>query len=337
MKKLLLQWMGFCLLMAGLQYLTARLFPLEQPKDLRNLKLAIRAKPDVYFMGDSVMDSFDPADEDTRTIPGMLKSLLQEYRVVGVHRGGFHLRLYRDIARYIVNAGGRPRAMLIEINPAGLTYLKDTGSFEWTSGLFRQDQNPLLSIFFRPLAIFKWSVVMPPLSQARYLNQIVYLGDRPVGNVRDYDPQNKAFDVFSEENLRKKIILRYLGPLTPHNQYLRAIQQIAQMLQSRGIKPLFYITPVNHQLCERSMPGEFAPRLTQKTSFIRSLLAARKLEVLDLSFALPEEYFQVVMYPNEHLNERGRLFVAGQLADWVRKELGQANSPATGRLAPSRP
>jgi hypothetical protein len=326
MKRVLLQLALFCALVFLLQVAAFTVSP-KTPHSLpvRELKAALQSQDGgIVFLGDSVMASCAPSDQSRRAIPQMLQTRLPGHLIIGVHHGGYHMRLFDDFCHYILHAPHHPRAVIVEINLAGFEYLKSPYSLKDVSADLYRDQHRLFDLFFTPLSIFRPPWLRPDTTMARYLNQTVYRENVPVGKVRDFEANSQSYNIQSEENLRKKITLRYLGPLTPRNPYVKAALHIADQLKAQGIEPLFYITPMNDQVCERGMPGDFRRIMRQKTALLKSLLAQRNVATLDLSEALGPEFFHQTIYPNEHLTDRGRRYVADQLAAYVRHKLGAA-------------
>jgi hypothetical protein len=66
----------------------------------------------------------------------------------------------------------------------------------------------------------------------------------------------------------------------------------------------------------RSVGPEFREAMAAHTGLIRDLLAERKVPLLDLSASLDASLFdwRDRLYPNEHLKEKGRRYVADQVA-----------------------
>ncbi|MFA5261688.1 MAG: hypothetical protein WC450_10710, partial [Candidatus Omnitrophota bacterium] len=86
-----------------------------------------------------------------------------------------------------------------------------------------------------------------------------------------------------------------------------------------GIEPVFYITPVDYQTGVRYVGPGFTDQVEKNVAFIQRALSAEGVQALDLSRSLGTKDFSwpddepPVIYPNEHLKLRGRIFIAENL------------------------
>ncbi len=71
------------------------------------------------------MVSCDRSDTNRLPVPAVLRSLLPEMSVAQISRGGADLYLFRDICNYIVRSRHPVRAVIVEINMAGIVEFKD--------------------------------------------------------------------------------------------------------------------------------------------------------------------------------------------------------------------
>lgn len=101
-------------------------------------------------------------------------------------------------------------------------------------------------------------------------------------------------------------------------------RQIAEELPSAGIRPVFYVTPIDVEFCSRYVP-EFVEDLAKKDSIVVDVLTVRGQSVIDLSNPVAEESFYwsydpaFLHYPNEHINQQEKFLVAQRLADRILK------------------
>lgn len=321
MKHTLLKLLLFCVLVGIGQEVVYRLKPRDQSAWMvRELKLALAQGQEIVFLGDSVMVSCDRSDTNRLPVPAVLRSLLPEMSVAQISRGGADLYLFRDICNYIVRSRHPVRAVIVEINMAGIVEFKDYMSLKPVSADLYRDQHRWFDVFYRPLQVFKLPWLQPDISREAYYEQMIYVTNTPMGRMRDWDADPASFHRWSEANMRKKITLRYLTSISDRNPYVGALREMADVLPRHGIRPVFYFTPMNRDLCAGSMPA-FTPIMAGKVARVKSVLDAKNVPVLDLSFALGAEHFQGTPYPNEHLKDSGRQYVAEQLAAFVRKHV----------------
>ncbi|HSV43669.1 MAG TPA: hypothetical protein VLJ10_03855, partial [Candidatus Bathyarchaeia archaeon] len=151
-----------------------------------------------------------------------------------------------------------------------------------------------------------------------YEHTKVFNGNHYVGRVRDFD--NASYAQIDEEKIKKKLIFRYMYLLTPQNRKVQSMLKLAQLLKENGIEAVFYITPVDFQTGLKYLGPDFFKRVSENTHLISSLLNEKSIQLLDLSFSLPSRHFtwhedSDQLYPNEHLQFLGRMFVVKSLLE----------------------
>ena len=77
---------------------------------------------------------------------------------------------------------------------------------------------------------------------------------------------------------------------------------------------MFYITPIDMETGTRHLPEDFPAVVKQNCRLIEQRLRERGGEVIDLSHSLGPGAFSWNEYPNEHLRQNGRCYVAKRLA-----------------------
>ncbi len=89
--------------------------------------------------------------------------------------------------------------------------------------------------------------------------------------------------------------------------------ELVEIYQGDGIDVIFYISPIDYQIGEHYFEEQFSEQVVQNIAVITATLQEKDVILLDLSFSLTSDFFDWIRYPNEHLNEHGRNFVAEQL------------------------
>ena len=284
----------------------------------------------IVGFGDSVIRTCAPADTNRAPIGQLLAEELPRRWAGFISNGGYNSEVYLNYCRFLVRQRHRPRVVIIEMNPAAFS---DTPYpfrlfIEEAAALFRKDRF-LLNAFYKPLCVFHFTFLQPSITPERFWDSTIYDRDRPVGKVRDFDVNSPVFQALPpDERLRHGIINSYMYPMTARGRRVVNLQKIADLLRRKHIRTVFYITPVDWQKCEQIMPDGFAQELDRKVGVLKAALAARQEPVLDLSRALTADFFTPDFYLNEHLNERGRQFVADQLAVCVKERLQAARDEA---------
>ena len=316
MKRFVLKLFLFSLIIITLQYF----MPL--PHDLRfktkKIETILQWKPDVIYFGDSTLKWTAPSDPARLSMPALLKSLLPGSVVVKLVHPSYQMDIYRDNLRFFIRKGYYPRCAVFPINLRSF-------SPEWERQPLWQfeDEASLINSmlqgwirFYKPLTVFKLNRLR--LSRYDYLHTKVYMGDRDVGLVRDFD--NPDYAEFSDENMRRKLAFRYMYPLAEDHRFIRSMRDIVRLSRAAGIEPVFYITPIDCETGVRYLGAGFTAQAEKNVALIQRVLSAEGVQALDLSrslgtrdFSWPEDNDPPALYPNEHLKLRGRIFVAENL------------------------
>ncbi|MFC1583036.1 hypothetical protein ACFL4W_05820, partial [Planctomycetota bacterium] len=122
---------------------------------------------------------------------------------------------------------------------------------------------------------------------------------------------------FTPTNTAKMLIFHYLYKLSPKHPKLAAMRKLIELAQEARTRLLFFVTPLDWQTGEEHHPGEFRKITAANIALIKAIAAPHGIEVLDLSCSLTTDFFAYRRFPNEHLGQQGRAFVADQLAAWV--------------------
>jgi len=325
MKKLLGKILFFIIVLFFLQsLLTDYLLKFEDPKlknyvfrfeELTQLNRYLREKADIIYLGDSSIYAEGKDDSDHRTIAGMLRDMAPQYSLGSVTHPAYHIDIYLEFCKYITREGYRPPVIIIPINMRSFSpdwdrrphYQYEIQKIVLKGGLLKT----ILLAFYKPLRMFKYNFFT--IGQKEFMDSPVFYGHRQVGKVKDFN--NSSYSKYSDKNMKNQLIFAYMYGLSPFQQHrkLKALVETARLLKKNSIKCIFYITPIDWQTGEKYLPGEFLKQLRQNTRLIVSLLSAEGVEILDISTALPPHFFYWHLYPNEHMNQRGRMYVAEQL------------------------
>jgi hypothetical protein len=140
----------------------------------------------------------------------------------------------------------------------------------------------------------------------------VYNGDQQVGIVKDFEK------VLSEdptsENVANSFIYFYLYQLNADHRKLQSMVELVELYQTNGVDVIFYISPIDYQIGEHYFGEKFTEQVAQNVAVITAALQEKDAVLLDLSFSLTSDFFNWIGYPNEHLNEKGRNFIAQRLS-----------------------
>lgn len=325
MKKLLGKGLIFIIVLFLLQsLLTNYLLKFEDPK-LKNyvfrfkeytlLNRYLREKADIIYFGDSTIVAEGRDDSDHRSIAMMLQDMAPQWSLGCISHPAYHIGIFMEFCKYIARQKYRPPVMIIPINMHSFSpdwdrqphFQFEVQRIVLRGGLLKT----ILLAFYKPLVMFNYNFFT--ITQQEFLDTPVFYGNRRVGTVKDFN--NSSYIKYSDKNMKNQIIFSYLYGLSPSQRHrkLKALVETAKLLKRNNIKGIFYITPIDWETGEKHLPGEFLKQFQRNTRLINSLLSAEGVEVLDLSTALPSSSFSWYLYPNAHMNQRGRLYVAEQL------------------------
>jgi hypothetical protein len=286
MRRLALRVLSLAVLVALLQVPIGMLLDRAPFPERDAVDEGLRGTADILYFGDSVLASGYGSDLDRRSIAAMLNEQLPGHSVTLVQYAGYELEIYRAFVEYASRQPRRPRAVIVPIN---LRSLGPGWPFSFPLDQARLTWGDVIGLgYHRPRSTFRWT----PLTR------------RPVPP--------------SFPNEADRWTYHYVFPLAEEHPRLRALKDLIGTCRKSGIVPIVYVTPINVAKGARLAGSDFAAQVAREAAVCRAVGASVNEEVLDLSAFVPEEAdFEAV----EHLLERGRRKVAGELARVVRKKL----------------
>lgn len=292
------------------------------PQQIKNVKKYLANKIDVIYFGDSVMTFAPDYEIDKDSIVELMKKNKPVYRIESLDHEAYNMDIFYSFAKYMSNSGNRPEILVIPINMATFSneYLRPNYQFDIERAVL-ENNNMFFNIFYRPIGIFgKQSV-----TRGAYMNAEVFDGDKAMGKVKDFD--NSTYSSFSPENLNKKIIFRYMYKLNGNEAKIKSLTKLLDLYKGNGTKLIFYVTPVDYLTCVKSYGKMFKTRTDFNVEFLKKLIVKNGAVFIDLTYSLPSDMFawKQHMYVNEHLNLKGRQFIAKTMNDEILKYLDRDN------------
>lgn len=288
--------------------------PMHQAEPVKKLANCLEQKPDVIYFCDSCNAWVDANDNDRRWISKMLHERLPNKNVVSLDGGAFHLELYAAFVDVIVNRKIKPDLLIIPINLRSFSPEWDARpsySFRDSIQQLQKLDRPFASAFAPLMKTLQWEPEVTE-SMSEYRKTSVLDGKQVVGTVADFD--GSEYRNPTPENLRKKFIFHYMYTLQEDHRKLTALRRIAEQTSQAGIPVVFYVTPIDFETGMESLGPRFAEQVMANISQIRKQVSGYPVSFLDLSHDLNASAFSWLEYPNEHLNETGRSYIAAQLA-----------------------
>ena len=291
------------------------------PEMYRELQEALARDCDTVIVGDSTLGWTASTDMDKRSTPTMLDDLMPEMRVFNYWHEAYHAEVYLPLCAGLVRGKHRPDAVILEVNLHSFAPVWDAYpqyQFERDIGELSFMNTPF-HFLLRPLLVFG-AFDGESITQSEYERRIVYDGDTPVGKVADF--RVRYFNTFSTENLRKRVVANYMGDIDPLHPKLAALEDCIRIFKVKGIRTYTYITPVDWQTCRESVGDRFFVQLEKNVQGVKEAVRAAGGIILDCSRLLETDAFdwRIDSYPNEHLNQNGRIVLAQALRDWIQKD-----------------
>lgn len=284
---------------------------LDRPELIKNLPIGKKLDQSVLYLGDSTLKTFHNLDGDKSSIPEMLGKMVNK-NVVGMSSGGYHLEMYNLIVKYVVDNNIKVDTIIIPLNMRQF-------SAQWTGEPWSQfnceryilNHDILWSIAYKPLSVYS-DFFGDKRAQDVYYNEKVYDYNAYAGIVRDFAVGFKTPDTIKT---RKKIVFHYRYKIDPSHRRIKALEELCQTSKRHHQNILFYVTPVDPNYLESTYRGTLGI-INANLDYVKGVIQSNGFTVMDLLTALPSNYFawDENLYPNEHLKESGRRYVASRLA-----------------------
>lgn len=329
MKKLFIKLLILILITLVFQvlFLMVKIHSFEQ---LAILEKAKKENVDVIYFGDSSASNYGLDDSDKRPLPQMLKEILTGHTMASIDSAAYAAEVFLEFSKHMINEKYYPEFVVIPVNMRSFS-----PSWDKNPGYQFEDQkailkSKLLFMFLKTTEAFDKKSKLNEITQEEFENTEVFNGEEVVGTAKEFE--GHEFRHYSEENMKNSILYFYMFSLKEDNDKLGSLSEIARILLENNIKPIFYITPVDYETGERYFPGEFSERLKNNVETIKSVLKENDINALDLSMDLKPDFFAWERYPNEHLNEKGRKYVAEKIAEEI-NNYGKKTSTECGEYS----
>jgi hypothetical protein len=308
--------------------------------ELRALDALRRVPADVLLHGDSVIDYVAAGDTDRDSLARKLRASLPGCVTRNLAQSAYHAEIFAPLTRFMLkDPATQARLVIVPINLRSFTngWIKHPAyRFEELKQMLSRDST-LYNLAHRPLSVFQWYKGAEG-SWEDFDRSPAYDGNRVIGTLADLSRRAAVADpdpAAQRARLQASFVLRYAQRITPEDQRLRAVIELARTLRDRGVRGLFYLTPVDVVTIERYAGPAVRTHLAANARLIAAALAHEGFAVRDWSFALGPSGFSYSVNPNEHLSESGRRDIAARLAEAAREEL--QNLAACGPRAATRP
>lgn len=301
--------------------------PPELPDEILALDEQLQNGIDILYLGDSTL--IYPTGEPT--IPEILREMRTDYAIGDVAHPAYNLDLYERYVNYLVANKYQVESVIIPINMRSFSPewdLRPSYQFEREKAILTYGPR-LSTLFYRPFDTF--GLFDSPISQDDFQHATVFNGDQPVGDVAEFEELLgiEAVENSLDENdfayyastpsddeievIKGTLVYYYMNGLDDHHRKIQSLKATSRLLTENGIKPIFYITPINYELGEQHMGDPFREQVTENTAIIERILSRKGVDVLNLAFDLEAYNF----VDTEHLTENGKSYVAKTLAEAI--------------------
>jgi hypothetical protein len=317
MKKLLFKLFFFFLCVAFVQMLVYT-FSFEK---ISEFEATLSERPDVILFGSSVNKHIPQSDKDRRYIHQMLADTLPNVRVMGVSGGAYHLELYQAFIDNLIAEKKFKGTLIIPINLRSFSPewdIRPEYQFEPEKLVLRKGRywgGVLIN-----LSVFKYKYTENTISNELFLKTLVYKKDSLVGNVADFLTE---IDVPEEKFMKEGFLFQYMYKLTPQHRKIKALENIAKMLQKANLRALFYTTPIDCEKANNYYPQDFQKIVSENIQVIANVIQknATNSIFIDLTCASSHSGFDYTKRANEHLNQKGKKIIIQTLYPILKNEL----------------
>jgi hypothetical protein len=312
MLAILLRVTAFCVLVAIAQVFVG---PLTRPDTVMHLERILHRPPDVLLLGNSTTFAYAAGRSTGESIGGFLSEEIGALAVEDYSYVSSQLIFYEAVARYLAEAPRVPRTVVVPINLSAFSPGWDRNpAWQWKGHIYAMETaHDARRYFLKPAAAFGLVRFTGPESQAEYEAIPVVFGGRrfgTVGNVREFGRGDIDTAVTFAAALG--------GEVSDTHRMLASITEIQRLFSSRGVRVLYYISPVDHETARSVLGDDFDEAWRRNRKVVEARLRSVEADYVDLSSAVPSSGFSHIGTAPEHLAPEGVRVVAAALAARLR-------------------
>ncbi len=316
MKKFIYKFIVLFVTIFFLQIVITKLF-VPKILEVTMLDEYLKNGTEIIFLGDSVIDSVAESDKDKSSIVAIISKMNPSLTIRALTHGGYHLGVYEVILKNISKSKLKPKIIIIPINLRSFSPGWDMlPVYQFEREQFYFSTSRLLAYFYKPLAIMK-AINTNAVTYSEYLELPVYYGNRKIGMVSEFDNFSK-FNVINDKNIRDKFIFDYMYDLSNEHRKIKSMLNIINTAKNNNIQLYIYVTPIDIDNGVKYVGNDFVRQTKKNSNYICYLIKKENLPCLNLSQGLNSSNFNYSVYPNEHLNEKGRRFVAEKISELLK-------------------
>lgn len=284
---------------------------------ISNLDKYLYSHHKILYFGDSTIKYSSPKDINKSSISEILTNLESSYSIGDVSSPAYQLKVFEAMLNYISNSSDKPGAIIVPINLRSF-------SPSWDMAPDNQFENEIfflnhhfLSYFSKPLNILR-AIKTEIITDEAFITTPVYYKQKKIGTVKDFIDKEDS-SLLREDILKNKYIFYYMYNLDENHRLIKSLKKMIETADKLDIKLYPYITPIDFEDGTKYVGLDFIDQTKINTEKICTILKINNLPCLNLTFDLNSDYFDFDESPNEHLNERGREYVANKLKEFIIK------------------
>lgn len=292
----------------------------QEPDELLYPKFrqVIQDQPKYVYLGDSSIYAYSENDTNRKSIAEMLseRDMVEVGEITG---GGMGLDTIEVLLRELLEIY-QPEVVIIPINLRSFSvWWQFNPKQQYKSSLFfiESRNNILKRVFYRPIATrTQW---MQPLSEEKFDKIPLKQGGQVIGTVGMIEKiiyyQNEVGATKSQSEFLYRTY--YFPDIDPNNVMLQSLVNISEALENREIQVIFYFEPLDYETGTVLLGDEFDEAIDKLVLLIETQLEKNGHGAIDLTQLAEKNHFYHGGYPDEHLDQEGRLMVAEKISNEI--------------------
>ncbi len=318
-KKVINNLLLLVIFILSIQIVIFYIFQIGVTPELLDLKKNLKSYPDVIYFGDSVSIFVAKSDTDKLTLPQHIQQEIPRFIITTIIHGAYNLNDYANYSKLVSKSSVPPKIAVVSVNMRSFSpaWYKNPPYIFLKEHLFLTFDPFPVDAIYKPLYQLHVLDLLQKYNFINFSNSPIYNGGNFVGRLSSFlkDDYGKS----QEEKMKNKIMVNYMYSLSDEHELIKSMQFLAQRLNKKGIKVIFYITPIDYQNAEKYWGNDFKDILEKNIQVIKKVAEANSADYLDLSRSLDTNSFgwKEETYVSEHLNEKGRKLVSHAISTFI--------------------
>ena len=335
-KKILLKLLMLVLLLAVLDvvyYFTLYQKDIDENCSLMELSQRAKEGVDIVYLGESSNFSCAKSDTDRRYICMMVEDLLPGHHVGNLTKGACHAGVYYDIMRNIPRKSD-VKTVIVTVNMRSFTSEWIYSNLETALRKERIMMKRAPALYRRMLLDFKvypvWTeeersaLILDGFEKQTFTLPYSF----PYHNANEWDCAfaknntlyNGVHPSWDSLALACHHIKHFACQLDANNPRIQDFDNIVRLCKRRGWQPVFNILAENVDQIDSLCGPDLLYLLEQNVKYIKERYEPQGVLVVDNLRAVRDSDFSDRDFPTEHYTQTGRLAIAKNVADALRRK-----------------